>query len=130
MVLMFILMSVGCNYVGPIDPDLVDTLAGSWSGVLDYTASGGAAVPMVLTFTKEGKYELDARLETTEATYEDEFVVQGAHGLIMNFDVAGESWELLLEGQLNDSTLDGNIIRGEAGEDDIVLGTWMAMPAS
>ena len=120
---------VGCNNDGPLDADLVDLLAGSWSGVIDYSESGGAAVPMTLTLTEDGNYKLKAQMATAEAVYEDDFVAEVNDNIVMNFAVAGETWELVLEGQLAGTSFEGNIIQREAGEDDILLGTWTAVPS-
>jgi hypothetical protein len=126
----FFFILPGCDEAdGPLDSDLVDRLAGSWTGILDHTLSGGAAIPMVLTLTDVNNYWLTALLTTSEGVYEDDFVVEVGDNIVMNFAVAGVAWELVLEGKLSDSTFGGDMIRREAGEDDIILGTWMASPS-
>jgi hypothetical protein len=127
--LLLIMGMSGCDKFSPLDADFADLLVGSWSGVLDYTESIGGAVPMSLTFTKDSDDKLHALLTTAEAVYEDDLVTEANDNIVMNFTVAGETWELLLVGKLRSSSLEGNIIRREAGEDDIVLGVWAAVPS-
>ena len=126
-----IALIAGCdNNDGPLEPELVDILAGSWSGMLDYTISGGVTTPMTLVFNEEGTGWLSVVMTTGSSVYTDDFVAEVGDNIVLNFDVAGESWELVLEGKLIDSsTFEGDIIQRETGEDDIVLGTFSASPS-
>jgi hypothetical protein len=126
-----ILTFAGCgDTIGQFDPEIVDLLAGAWSGVLDYSASNGAATPMSLVFTPQSSTDLNARLTTGDTYVEDEFVANVNDKIVMNFPQAGKEWELVLEGTLTDSTLAGDIIQREEGKDDIKLGTWSATPST
>jgi hypothetical protein len=127
----FILICIaGCDgSSGPLSSELVEKLAGNWTGVLDYTISGGVTTPMTLTMTEEKTNWLSALMTTGTATYQDNYVAEVNGTIVMNFVVAGETWELVLEGELTDSTLEGDIIQREAGKDDIIIGNWVATPS-
>ncbi len=129
--IMVLIVVGGCDSEnGPFSMETIDILAGSWNGTLDYSISGGVTTPMTLAFTDEGDGWLSVIMSTGSVIYTDNLVAEVNDKIVMNFDVAGETWELVLEGDLVDSThFGGEIIRREAGINDITLGTFEASPS-
>jgi len=126
-----LILASGCGNMNEIiDPNIVDDLEGSWTGMLDYTPSGGVATPMTLVFDQKTHYWLDAKMTSGITEYSDNTVTQVDDKVVINFPVTGEDWELILEGKLTSFTkFEGDMIRREAGKDDIALGTFSATRA-
>jgi hypothetical protein len=126
-----LILASGCgNMSDIIDPTVVDDLEGNWAGTLDYTPSGGAVAQMTLGFEQITHYWLSATMTSGITVYSDNVVTQVDDDIVMNFPVASEDWELVLEGKLTTLTkFEGNIVQREAGKDDVALGTFSATRA-
>ena len=126
-----LLLATGCGGTNPfIDPDKVDHLGGNWAGMLDYTPSGGVVTPMSLAFTPLSHYYMSATMTIGATLYVDNFLDQVDDNIVINFPVTGATWDLVLTGKLTSLTkFEGDIIRREAGKDDIPLGTFSSTRA-
>ena len=126
-----VLLISGCNGMNAvIDPRIVDRLGGAWSGALDYTPSGGVVTPMTLQFEPLSHYYMKGQMTIGSTIYADNFLDQVDDTILINFPVPTASWELILEGKLTTPTkFEGDVIRREAGTDDVALGTFSATHA-